>query len=1670
MTRSKFCAVLQLFTAALMLWTYSLPAHAVVSLERSIVHDGRYINLGSISALLPGFEGTLLALDAERGRLTEFKGAAGVVYRLSGSGRAFKSENVQGLSRMADGRLLVSNADDEVISTLDASGKLLSVYATGGSAAGELSDPRGIAWSANRRLYVADRGNNRLSVFGDDGVFIHSMGHGAVPEAPALDAPVQVLVDAQERVYVLEARDQGIVSLFDHLGNLLQRFDADALGKITGVTLKIDAITIDDTGLLYIADNAAGRIYQIDWQAGKLMTAFGSKGELRGQFEIITALAVLPGDRLAVADSGNKKIDIYRLPTNRRTALEKRMLPGVGFERSVELNCSQAYRLRGGSVLCLDEASNTVTRFNASGRAETGFEAEYTDLVAAAVSDHDVVMLEAGALRIYTRAGELRYTADTAGSKPGQFDSPRGVFIRGDKIYVADTGNRRIQVFSIEGVFLTEISNPGADQPALFDQPTRVVVDANDNMYVLEQGRNQVLVFGRDQRLLYHIGSASTGVLFETLYDIAIDADNNLYILAAVPGNSASVQVYNGPTRVISFGAANEQFTGLQRPVTLSVASEARTIVSVYDKAKQALMNFNYRQLPARAGGLEISGSSRQARLSWQQVPGSYISHYKVYAARSASGPFKHITDVDADVDRPAAVITHRNAFATTHYRVSAVSGSGIEGELSSIREDVFQTGYALYREQKYSEALNVFRAAFAHEHGNGELVKYLGLSAMALHRTDDASVYFQQLSLLPGYETEGSELYVAALLALKDYDTAKAVIDRMIADSSSNAGASVDILLYCGELSLLLGDANRAINCLETALKNEPNNIRAQVDMGKAYVKLGMIDKGLEAFNIAIALDVQHAAAWYQKGVVLQALEQHEAAINSLQTALTLNADGDDALLALARSQLALQRFDEVRNIANSFAADKHTTAQAQYLLGITALAAGDNNAAVLALNRATRADETFTLAWLALADAHIRLQQHDKLRTVLENAYRGDANSFAAAQRLGMLDYTDGRYADAAQSLERAAALRPADYEALYTLADARYRSAAYRQAEIAAIKAAGLKPRAWQPLVLRADIARSQGRNDKAIEYLRQAMVLEENSALLTTHLAALYIENGMHDLARSTLQQAVLLDDTAARPQVLLAELYMQQGAYDEAIAALEKATRLDASAENRLALDAAQAAKKKSLEFKTEAPRIVLKDVKFEHVFSTAYKQYAEKPVGSFVIQNNSTRDYSNLRLTFSIDGYMDVAASLDVAVLKASSAHTVPLYAAFNERVPEIDEDTGVKTEIAVRFIRDGQNDAISISRPMTIYGKHAMLWGKPNMVASFVTPKDDSVGDFVRTAINQNKPDAAAINHKLLSAMTLFNVLGAHGIRYVVDPVSPFASVSDTRVDTVQFARETLRLKSGDSDDLSVLLCTALETMGIDTAMLVMPGHVLMMFNTGLEASQRNQVSLNDELLVIHQGYVWVPLEASMIGQRFTEAWAEAARKFREHSASGSLSVITLAQAWSEYKPLTLQPATFKLVVPQSSRVAPVVMREKDLLLEQSLDHLADPYRAIISVDPTNINARMQLASIYASNGLYAAAEREFNLLQALAPGNSAVHNNRGNMYFSQGDFERALDNYRYAEMLDPNDAGVKMNLSMAHYRQGDLKLASVKYAEASMIDAAIGKQHEDYVKLFSD
>jgi ABC-type Fe3+ transport system permease subunit/DNA-binding beta-propeller fold protein YncE len=117
------------------------------------------------------------------------------------------------------------------------------------------------------------------------------------------------------------------------------------------------------------------------------------------------------------------------------------------------------------------------------------------------------------------------------GSENGQFDRPEGLCEDAqDRLYVADSCNHRIQVFSPDGQWLRSYGHAGSG-PGEFSYPYDIRVDKAGRQYVCEFGGSRIQVFDANDHLVEIIGGpgAAPGQ-FSNPWSMAFDSEGDLYV------------------------------------------------------------------------------------------------------------------------------------------------------------------------------------------------------------------------------------------------------------------------------------------------------------------------------------------------------------------------------------------------------------------------------------------------------------------------------------------------------------------------------------------------------------------------------------------------------------------------------------------------------------------------------------------------------------------------------------------------------------------------------------------------------------------------------------------------------------------------------------------------------------------------------------------------------------------------------------------------------------------------------------------------------------------------------------------------------------------------------------------------------------------------------------
>ena len=160
-------------------------------------------------------------------------------------------------------------------------------------------------------------------------------------------------------------------------------------------------------GLIYIVDAGNNRIQAID-PTGELRHEWGSWGSMPGQLAGPSDLAVHGGE-VFVADTLNDRIEVFDLCGACRRS--------VGVQLSRRLNRPVGVAISQASTLFVTDRNN-----------------------------YRVVAL--------TTEGEPLFEWGESGTGPGCLDWPAGIAVAGDEVFVCDSGNHRVQVFTaLDGTF-----------------------------------------------------------------------------------------------------------------------------------------------------------------------------------------------------------------------------------------------------------------------------------------------------------------------------------------------------------------------------------------------------------------------------------------------------------------------------------------------------------------------------------------------------------------------------------------------------------------------------------------------------------------------------------------------------------------------------------------------------------------------------------------------------------------------------------------------------------------------------------------------------------------------------------------------------------------------------------------------------------------------------------------------------------------------------------------------------------------------------------------------------------------------------------------------------------------------------------------------------------------
>ncbi len=475
-----------------------------------------------------------------------------------------------------------------------------------------------------------------------------------------------------------------------------------------------------------------------------------------------------------------------------------------------------------------------------------------------------------------------------------------------------------------------------------------------------------------------------------------------------------------------------------------------------------------------------------------------------------------------------------------------------------------------------------------------------------------------------------------------------------------------------------------------------------------------------------------------------------------------------------------------------------------------------------------------------------------------------------------------------------------------------------------------------------------------------------------------------------------------------------------------------------------------------------ASRLGIDELRLEPVFPVFFKYYDTNPVGSVVIANRESSPIRDVRVSLYAKEFMDAPkVCAEIPSMRKGERREVPLLALFGDQILSVTESTKVSVEVRVDYALPEGPMSAARSESLRVLDRNSMIWEDDRRAAAFVTPKDPAVLELSKAVAGLVREDPRAggsLDFRI--ALGLFQALGTYGMKYVRDPKSSYVerSANPREIDFLQFPRQSLQYKSGDCDDLSILYAALLESVGVETAFITVPGHIYAAAALGMDAAEAARYFSRVDQFVAIGGKVYVPVETTMYPEGFLAAWATGAKEWRD--AGERAKLLPIREAWQVYEAVGLRDSPPALALPGPAACLSAYGREIDRFVAQELEPRVRALKAEMAASNNAAESRNKLAVLYARYGQYDQAEPVLQGIVASAEYAPALVN-LGNIALIRRDPAKAGAWFERAMAAAPGNAQAIAGRARSSFELGEASRAAELFARLQSVDPVMAARY---------
>lgn len=586
-------------------------------------------------------------------------------------------QQLSGIAIAQDGSMWITDATDNRIKHLDTDGRIIGKIE--GNVSGDLRfyDLRGITLAADDSVWVIN-GSGQINHFKADGSFIARF-YGA---GSAITAATDGSVWTVESAY-------GGIKHFAADGKLISQFESACSLIAQAPNTRGGARAAD--GSLWVTNSWDDNVQHLNAE-GNLILKFGSSGTNPGQFRYPMDIALAADGSVWVVDTNNNRLQHFKSDgsfieqiVNNENEPEPFMAPhdieiakdgSLWVTNSKELFIPVAVGNNGNNrILHLTAEGDFIAQFGSKGNQPGQTEAS-------ANTFYRLVLADDGSIFVFESGDTIRHlsadgtfielfegnAASCAGSGIGQLNKPQAIALAADgSVWVADTGNHRIQHFSAKGSLIAMVGSQGADA-GQFQTPSGIALAPDGSVWVVDSDKHRIQHFQADGRFIAAFGSNGPAAgQFLSPNSLALAADGSVWV--ADTGNRR-IQHLTGEGRFIAqFGRYRDDAAlenAFDFPEDLLIAADGS--IRVGNKSTPTVLHLNAEgefieqllgltnteHFPISRGTSAADGGSWKAdvenhRIQYVKTDGGVIA--QVGGAGREAGRFETINRIETAAD-----------------------------------------------------------------------------------------------------------------------------------------------------------------------------------------------------------------------------------------------------------------------------------------------------------------------------------------------------------------------------------------------------------------------------------------------------------------------------------------------------------------------------------------------------------------------------------------------------------------------------------------------------------------------------------------------------------------------------------------------------------------------------------------------------------------------------------------------------------------------------------------------------------------------------------------------------------------------------------------------------------------------------------------------------------